>query len=108
MRIAKVRDPKKRQELLRDISHQKCFRKALVEIGYNTNDKKVPLSRKTKNKLVSSSKIIQKLAAKPRKKRIRKRLVTQSGGFLPYLIPAVAAVVTQLIRNGNIRKNGGG
>ena len=69
------------------------------EIAVNTVNKKVPLSEKDKKSLRKYRIKIKKLACFTKDKKKRKRLVVQSGGILPFLLPTIASVLTSLIAN---------
>ena len=106
--VSKVKDPAKRKQLLKDICNQKCFQKALREVAVNTINKKVPLTACQKKKLIGSQKVIAQLGKKHKRKSYKQRLVVQTGGILPYLIPAVATLIGKLITDGVLRKSGSG
>jgi len=94
--IASIKDEKTRKNVLSKISDD-CLYKALHEIAVNTVAQKVPLSAKLKKSLRKHKIKIKKLSCKTNNKKKRKKLVIQSGGFLPILIPAVASIITSLI-----------
>jgi hypothetical protein len=78
-----------------------CLYKALNEIAVNTVNKKVPLSQKQKTSLKKYKIDIEKLSCYTKNSAKRKKLVCQSGGFLPILIPTIASVLTTLLtKNG--------
>jgi hypothetical protein len=96
--IVSVRDIKLRQKLLEDVSCNNAIFKAIKEILLNTVNSNVPLSKTQKNKLKKYEKIMRKLACcKYGNKGSKKKLVMQSGGFLPILIPSVIALLTGLL-----------
>ena len=107
-RVANVTDSTKRKQLLKDMCDQRCFQKALREIAVNTINKKVPLTDVQKKALRKSPEVIAQLGRKIKKKSTKKDLIIQSGGILPYLIPAVTTLIGKLIADGIIRKSGGG
>lgn len=94
--ISKISDPKLRKKVLLNL-YDECLYKALHEVAVNTVKSKVPLSTKQKKQLIKYKINIQKLACPTKIKNKRKRLVLQSGGFLPILIPAIASILTSLI-----------
>lgn len=96
--IANIKDDVIRKKVLKDVCHEKCFQKALREIAKNTVKRNVPLPPKARRKLKNKEKIIRNLAKKYRSEASRKKVFVQSGGVLPYLIPAVIAVLSQMLR----------
>ena len=61
----------------------------------------IPLQQREKVKLRKYSKVLKKFAEKKKKsKKSRQKLIQQSGGFLPILIPVVTSILSELIRNG--------
>src|SRR5258708_39696140 len=96
--IAKIKDSELRKKVLKNFADD-CLYKALNEIALNTVNKKVPLSAKDKKSLHKHSIKIKKLACFTKDKKKRKRLVVQSGGILPILIPTIASILTSLIAN---------
>jgi hypothetical protein len=94
--ISKIKDPRLRKKILIEIADD-CLYKALNEIAVNTISKKVPLNRATKTKLRKYKTHIKALASKTKNKRLQKKLVVQSGGFLPLLVPAVASILGSVL-----------
>ena len=90
--IAKIRDSRLRKKILSEIADQ-CLYKALNEIAVNTVSSRVPLNRHTKINLRKYKTHLNALANKTTDRRLQKKLVVQSGGFLPILIPAIASVL---------------
>jgi hypothetical protein len=74
-----------------------CLYKALNEISVNTVAGKIPLNNQQKKLLRKHKITIKKLACYTKNKNRRKKLVLQSGGFLPILIPTVASILTSLL-----------
>ena len=95
--ISQIKDSKIRKKVLTSMADD-CLYKALNEIAINTVNKKVPLSIGQKKKLRKYRIKIQKLAIPTSNRKKRKQLVIQSGGFLQFLIPAVAAILPEIIR----------
>ena len=99
--IASIRDTRKRNARLKTFSDNMSFFDALKEIAANTINMNLPLRLHQKKKLRRYSKTIRELAEKKKKSKIKKKkLAEQSGGFLPILIPLVASVLGEVIRNG--------
>ena len=94
--ISKIKDPNLRKKVLVEVSDD-CLYKALKEIAINTVGNKVPLTKVIKNQLKKYRKNIIDLSKNTQNKIKRKKLVVQSGGFLPILIPAIASIITTLL-----------
>jgi len=96
--ICKIKDPKLRKKLLINIADN-CLFQALHEIAVNTIKGRVPLSNSQKRKLSKHKSTLSKLAknGKPNKKG-KLILIKQSGGFLPILLPAIATVLSSIIK----------
>lgn len=105
--IAAIKDDKTRKKVLTDYSCNECIYKALREVAVNTVNKKLPLSKRDKNKLRYKDKIIRQLAKKQKNKKRRQQLVVQSGGALPILIPIAATLIGELISHGLLSKSSG-
>lgn len=97
--IAKIKNRKVRDGILRQWSDDDQFFKVLKEIVENAMKKNLPLKANQKKSLRKyKSTLIQFINPKIPKRK-RKQLVSQSGGFLPMLIPAVASfLATALIK----------
>lgn len=99
--ISSISNSKKRNAKLKTFADNPSFYEALSEIARNTINMNIPLKNNQKRKLRKHSKIIKELSQKrKRSKPIRKKLINQSGGFLPILIPTVISILGELIRNG--------
>lgn len=95
--ISVIKSTKMRNKVLQDICDD-CMYKAFHEIAINLFNKNIKLSATQKKKLCKSKKLLLKLSKKTSNKKERKKLVSQSGGFLPVLIPTLAAILTSLIK----------
>ncbi|MDI9312525.1 MAG: hypothetical protein QM535_20105, partial [Limnohabitans sp.] len=67
--------------------------KSIKEIVENLKRKNIKLNTSKKKKLLKFKRIINGFTKKNNNKRIRKKLVHQSGGFLPTLIPIVLSLI---------------
>jgi hypothetical protein len=94
--ISLIKNETVRKKVLNDL-YDNCLYKALNEIATNTVNKKVSLNSKQKQSLKKYKTNIHKLSTFTKSKRKRKNLVVQSGGFLPFIIPAVASILTSLL-----------
>lgn len=103
--VSSIKKNKLRKEVLSDLSCNECVYKGLREIALNIIKKNVPLTLKQKVKLRPYKTLLQDLALKKAGKLKKKKLVIQSGGALPILIPAVISIVGELLRNGLLSKS---
>ena len=98
--IAQIPNPNTRKTVLKSLCDE-CLYKALYEIAVNTVNNKVPLTVKQKRHLRRYKLKILQLTRKTNNKNRQKQLVVQSGGIIPYLIPAIAAILgSAIFRNG--------
>ena len=95
--IASIKDDKLRQKILMTMSDE-CLFKALAEISTNTLNNNIKLSAIQKKKLQRYKKIFKKFSSKVNNKVTKTKLIKQSGGWLPILIPVVASLLTSLIK----------
>jgi len=96
--IAKIKNAKTRKKILFDLDGDECFYKALREIALNTVNKNIKVPGPQRKKLQKYKKLIQTLSKPAKTRRTRKKLIIQSGGFLPLLIPAAISLLTTLIK----------
>jgi hypothetical protein len=94
--ISKIKNSETRKKVIGELFDD-CLYKALNEISINTVSGKVPLNKKQKSLLRKHKLVIKKLSCNIKNKSKRKKLVVQSGGIWPVLIPAVASVITTLL-----------
>ena len=96
-RAMKSKNKNKRKVLLEFLAHKNCIYEAMREISMNI--KKLPLNKKQKTKLNKKAKVIKTLANGVKRRSDRKKLILQTGGFLPWLLPIVATLITTAIEN---------
>ena len=96
--IASLKNKKQREKILKEFNGDECLYKALREIAVNTVNRNIKLSSKQKRNLIKYKSVIKSLTKPYKSKSKRKKLIIQSGGFLPYLIPAAISLLTTLIR----------
>lgn len=91
---------KLQKQLLKEFCNDPSFLFAIVEIAINTVRKRVPLTQDQLNKLRPHIKLIRKIALESehtfKKRSTREKIVQQSGGFLPILIPTIASILTEV------------
>ena len=95
--VMTIKDKRKRLIVLSYLAHRKCIYMALREIAMNIIKQNIPLSKRQSNKLSPYAKVIKSLADGVKSKRIKRQLVVQSGGFLPWLIPIIGTAITTAI-----------
>lgn len=94
---AKIKNLKLRKAFLLDqFKHDPKIYKAIKEIAVNLVNKNVKLSSADKKKLRKYGKEIVHLATDKAKTR-RKQHITQSGGYLPIVIPTIVSLLSSLI-----------
>jgi hypothetical protein len=96
--LSKIRSAKKRNLILKDLSKDKVLFDALSELAHNHLKGNIPLNKSQLKKLNRHRKTLKALDCPKNRKCLsrRKKLVEQSGGFLPILIPAAAAALGHL------------
>lgn len=95
--VSNVKSVKLRKKLLKEISCDENVFKALQEIVINTINQNVPLDNKTKKKLRKYKKEFQAFTKVVKSKQKKKKLIQQSGGFLPAIIPAVLSILSAIV-----------
>jgi hypothetical protein len=92
------KSPSKRKTILKEFSDDKYLFDALSELSHNLIKGNIPLNSVQLKKIRKYSKVIKALdCPKTRKcKAKRRKIIEQSGGFLPILIPAAAAALGHL------------
>ena len=95
--------------ILNEMCKDECFFDALFEIVKNIQCQclKIPTS---KRKLLKAKhiKLMDKIYKRPKSKTIRRKLVKQSGGFLPFLLPILTPIIVELIQNAISKKSNSG
>ena len=86
----------KRRKLLIDWASKKDI-DALSEIALNTLKGNLKLSPNVFKKIQKHKRTIRLIACKKQKISKKKRIIKQSGGFLPLLIPAAISVVSSIV-----------
>jgi hypothetical protein len=96
--IASIKNPGLRKKILVS-THDDCLYFALNEIALNTIKGNMKLQTQQKKKLHKYKRLLKNLSLKTNNRVKRRKLVSQSGGFLPILIPTLASILTTLITN---------
>lgn len=72
--------------------------KCIQECVFNTLKGNVPLARSEKERLAKHKTVLRRVAAKRGNWKVKRKLLVQRGGFLPYLIaPILGAVLSRII-----------
>ena len=95
--VMNIKDQNKRSIVLNFLSHKNCIYLALREIAMNIVKQNIPLTKRQTNRLSPYAKVIKSLSTGVKNKRIKRKLVVQSGGFLPWLIPLIGTAITTAI-----------
>lgn len=94
--IAEVKNRRLQTQLLKDISCEDKIYKALKELALNVRDGNIPLTRSEKQRLKRYKSRIKALTCKVTSKKKRRKIVTQSGGWLGILIPTVLSILSTI------------
>ena len=94
--IAKIKNARIRKEVLKNFEGEECIYNAIREIALNTRNGNIKMTQAQRKKLLPHKKFIKGCSEKAKTKSKRKRLVVQSGGFLPYLIPIALSLISTL------------
>jgi hypothetical protein len=86
-----------RNAILKFLSNKKCIYNALREISMNILNKQIKLKNHHIRKLNPHVKTIKALGKGVKHRRTQQKLVLQSGGFLPWLLPLVASAIPAVI-----------
>lgn len=89
--------PRNYKAIMKYLSHKKCIYNALREISMNIINRQIKLNSRQLKKLNPYAKTIKRLNCGVKCKLHKRRLVQQSGGFLPWLIPLVGTAISAAI-----------
>ena len=92
--VATYKNKHKRDAIIEFLSKRSCVYRALREIAMNIINQEIKLNRTQIEKLGPHAKIIKRLQCGVKDKRSKQKLVQQTGGFLPWLIPIISTLVT--------------
>ena len=93
--ISKIRDEKLRKGILKQFGNDDKFFCALEEVVENTLKNNVPLPGKEKKRLKKYKRVLFQFLKPVKNKRKKKQLISQSGRFLPILIPLIVSLLSQ-------------
>lgn len=102
--IAKIKNNKTRKIVLKDIGKDEKIYSALKEMALNTLNKNIKLNRNQRNKLSRVTPLLRKFK-KNNSKNQKHKLIIQSGGILPIIVPAALSLLSTILSNGIRRKN---
>jgi hypothetical protein len=86
-----------RKRVLKEVGGEKHIYNALHEIAYNTLKGNIKLDKSQSKKLIRHKKLLENLCKNNKCAKKRSKLIVQSGGFLPFLIPALASIISAVI-----------
>ena len=97
--LAQLKSLKAKKVLLKELSEDPDFCKAVREIAKNTVNKNISLTLDQKKRLRRYKKVIFALGKKRKSQKATKVLVQQTGTgvFLPIVVPLVASIIADLI-----------
>lgn len=87
--VTSIKDKKLKRRLLRTLCREARFKDCICEIANNTVKENFLLSPKDKKRLNKQAPIVRAL--------LKKKRVTQSGGFLNIVVPLLASQLGELI-----------
>lgn len=91
--IARIKDSRRRQSLLKELSTQESLQRAVCELARSTCNCEIPLTTDQKKTLVRYNKYIQKCASATTTGVERQKAVSQSGGWLNVVVPALVSLL---------------
>jgi len=94
--IAKIKNPQLRSRLLLTVADDQLYN-ALHEIAVNYNRGNIKLKSNQKRQISKFKNLLKRLATKPKSKAIKRKLIKQSGGFLPFILPLIANLIPSVI-----------
>ena len=90
--------------MMKEMCQERGFFDAIFEIVNNIYLENIELTPPIKRKLKKHLAVLDKIQKKPKSKVIQRKLVKQSGGFLPYLLPILTPLIVDLIKNAVSKK----
>lgn len=96
--VAKLSDIN-RKNVLKEVGGEKILYNALHEIAHNTLNGNFKLNRNQLKRLKPHTKTLKNLCVNSNRNcsKKRKKLIVQSGGYLQFLIPALASILPTII-----------
>ncbi len=97
--VCEAKNSKLKKSLLKEMSCEDCYFKALHEIVLNIANGKLKLGKAEKKKLRRKIKYLENVFSKPKSRASRALAIKQSGGFLNIVIPAVITGLSEILRH---------
>jgi hypothetical protein len=97
--LSQIKNKDIRKNATCDFCKNENLYKAIKEIALNIVNKNIPLTNKDKKKLKKYKKDIYLLSKQKFKSKRKQKVLQQTGGFLPILIPLVATILGQIYEN---------
>lgn len=98
--ISNIKSLKVRNQVLRDISGNDKIYNALREIALNAMNKNIKFNRNQKIKLKKQVGLLKRLSQKNNSKKVRQKLIVQTGGILPIIVPAAISLLSTILQHG--------
>lgn len=95
--ISGIKNKKIRENILKELSKDEMLFNALKEMVENVVRKNIPMKSKEKRLLKKYKKTLMLYMRPKISKRKKRQIVSQSGGFLPILVPVLSAFLSRLI-----------
>jgi len=98
---------KLKKSILEEMSKNVCFFDAIFEIVNNIylRKLKLKLSPSERKKFKKYLNVLDKIHQHPKSIVKKKKLIKQSGGFLPLILPLLASVITGIVTNAVSKKS---
>jgi hypothetical protein len=90
---------KLKKSILKEMSKNDDYFKALFEIVHNISVNKLKIPKKDKRRMKKHIKTLEHILCNPKSRVKRASAVVQSGGFLPIILPILGTVLSGLIGN---------
>lgn len=92
-----AKSPQLKKTILREMSENDCYFKAVYEIINNIHLKNLEIPPSRRKHMRKYLKFLDEIHKHPKRKTRRKLLVNQSGGFIQFILPILGTVVTDLL-----------
>ena len=109
--LCSTQNKKLRKSIIQEMAKHQCFFEAIYEIVNNIHLKNIKLKNLKsldKKRLKKFLPLLRKIHSCPKNKSIRKKLVVQTGGWLPIVLPVLTTVVGELISHAFSKKGDSG
>ncbi|MDI9311998.1 MAG: hypothetical protein QM535_17425 [Limnohabitans sp.] len=94
--VSRIRNKKIRESVLHELSDDDNFFNVLREIVENTLRKNIPIKSKDKKALKKHKGTLLEFVTPNLSKNKKRKLIKQSGGFLPLLVPLLTSFLSSV------------